>query len=287
MVTQPQPVNTEEVKKVIWAGVKEKARELIGQPTPPQVRRSRRGDGRRRAGVTGALDIYAPVVEEEIPDVPRMATNPALHGRAITTVKSKYLGDIRKKRHEQNTLFHFSREAIAHANFLKSTQGQTSMDHYLKQIKEGIMSHTAIAESLERMQEDRKVKGVPGGIEAQLLDAQEKAKHFREEAERLEAQADQQDKIALKLREILDIMGGSTGRKRSAGPGSSPWPARFQELLVTPMKKNELFYQIKKRWPDEAKSMYPAINQRLNNGKLLERNGMISLPPGEAAATEE
>ncbi len=241
-----QQQQDETVKKVIWVAVKEQARELIGQPKPTKVRGNRKPDGRHRAGVQGALDIYEDKNEDgELLDAPRLATNPILHGGAITNIPSRYLNDLRQKRHEHSTIFHFSKEIIDHANFLQQTQGKPAMDQFLHQAKEQAMtmSHEQIMNDAKH-EGDKKLMNVGGGIEQELTKVEARAKHCREEAGRLESEADNLDRIALKLRETLDMLGGKETRQtRGPGLGKGTWTARFKEVLTAPMNKAE-FYRL-------------------------------------------
>jgi len=288
MENLPTEQQQDEVKKVIWVAVKEVARKVIGQPKPTQVRSGRRGrksDGRHRAGVSGGLDIYEENHEEtEVLDAPRLATNPLLHGAAVTGIPSRYFKDVRPRWHETSTVFHFSQEVIGHANFLRETQGQGAMETYLKQIKENSMDHGELAEKSREITDARKEQSVPGGIEAQMNDALRKAKHYREEAGRLEKEADQQDRIALKLQEVLDIMGGQTDKEKGSSGTRLPhgeWDRRWKECASLPIRRNELIQLVVKRYEIKPPSAYGALN------KAIEKGSLVRLPDNMVQYAEE
>lgn len=294
MENRHQNETNQEAKKVIWVAVKELARERIGQPPPTKVRGrkgGRRSDGRHRAGVTGALDIYDRSQEDldYIPDTPRMATNPALHGNRVTGIPSRYLYDARQKRHDTETLFHFSPEAIAHANYLQRTQGDAAMNQYLKEIKERKVDHLDLAKA-QVAADDKKKQNIGGTVEQQLEDAETKARHYREEAERMEKKADEQDKIALKFREILDIMGGNSGRR--AAPGErvphGEWRKRMEALARQPISRRDLRNAIVKQYNVLPGAAYGAMSRAIEKEILREvEDGLLQYAGGGEGREEE
>jgi hypothetical protein len=279
MSTNQLPPTPDEVKKVIWVAVKEKARQVIGSPPPTKVRRGRKADGRQRAGVTGGLNIYEPEVDETIPDLPHLATNPALHGGMVTSIPSRYLKDVRQKHHAKETLFHFSTAAIAHADYLLKSQGKEAMDKYLAQIKESndmTDQNQQIATDVHRKREENEHR-IGSGLEAEIQRMKARAKHCREQMEVHEKEADSLDAAVLKLEDAMGLLDGKNAKRTYTSAGSraphGEWDRRWEEHAAAPITMHSLREKIANLYQVKLTSAYQAINKGIEKGKLKRVDG--------------
>lgn len=279
--------------------VKEQARDVIGMPPPTKVLQHRRkgGKGSRtglsRAGVNGGFDPYAPPVEEENIFGPTVALNPIQRG---TTAHVPVITKQRQTRHEVAPVLRFTPPVIAHANFLLRSQGKNAYENYLEGIKKmSIPSTGSIAEEVHRHREVKE-EAAESPLEAALRDAEEKAKTYRTEADRMGQEADKWEEAAESLRKIVSATFDSSTPARSGRGGGigglgTDYLGKVKEVMADGRhrKVGEIRAGMLELFPKNERAamkgrIYPAV---ANVIKRSAKNGHGALPAPDFATSEE
>lgn len=135
---------------------------------------------------------------EYIEGAPRLSTVSGLQRSAHIAVQPRKP----QEKHRPEPIVTYSPEVVAHADFLKQTEGVEAMNAYLK----GAKQMPDQTKPLTDPGDEVKNKVVTGSIELALRDAEQKAAFHRKQVEIHKAEYERWTDAALSLRETLDTI---------------------------------------------------------------------------------
>ena len=292
---------------------KEKARNVIAQPKPTAVRSgSASGNSRQPvypkpesySGIlaekleeAGFVRMSPPIKETHMPGAPRLADAASL--RVHVPVERV----APRVRHEKAVTIKYSQEVIQHAEFLRRTEGEKSMNDYLRSVKQ--MSTQPITkqenEEMDKSQTSPpdnfgifpdqackpKVEEAYGGIESELIKAEAKIRFHTKEIERNNAEITRYQLVADSLRTALNTIRGVVsvpqGNKAVSRRGTHSGMAvrgfwtesiiNFMNIDKTPKTQDEIIDSLKAIRNKERATVYAAIHSAIKKGDILIEAG--------------